>query len=491
MKYFQKLVMFIIYTQFAVSCSNLDDINENRNYPSQVSPQLLLTKIQKEAGKVEGLDPLYSVRMVILTSEENPYQYYKWNSGKFDDYLNLLQVIKMIEEANRVNNTNYLAIGKFFRAFYFYRLTLTFGDIPYNEALSGETQEIFTTRYDTQETVLEGILNELEEAVNMINATQSVNGDLYYSGNMQKWRKLMNSYRLKILLSLSKKTKVGSIIIGQKFKGIFENEPIISSNSDNAQLPFYDQEGSRYTQFNSSTYASSLYLSDSFIEFFRERKDPRIFTFAQQTVASAEKGIPITDYNSYHGGNPIVPYAENEKLVAEKNISKINNRFYSDPVNEPYTLLSYSETEFILAEATVRGWIASNAGQHYENAIKASFEYYQTYVKNAENYFKNFNMNEYLSQESVKYKTENTQSQLNQILTQKYMIMFHQSGWTAYQDYLRTGYPELPQQQQISAPVRWMYPITEYNKNPVNVKEAIERQFGGNDNTRSTPWWLK
>lgn len=71
------------------------------------------------------------------------------------------------------------------------------------------------------------------------------------------------------------------------------------------------------------------------------------------------------------------------------------------------------------------------------------------------------------------------------------MIMFHQSGWTAYQDYLRTGYPELPQQQQISAPVRWMYPITEYNKNPVNVKEAIERQFGGNDNTRSTPWWLK
>jgi hypothetical protein len=86
----------------------------------------------------------------------------------------------------------------------------------------------------------------------------------------------------------------------------------------------------------------------------------------------------------------LFPYSDNAKLITAKNISKVNDRFYKDPTNEPSSVLSYSELEFILAEAAARGWISGSAKTHYDNAIKASFSFYQTYVKNPGQYFTGF-----------------------------------------------------------------------------------------------------
>lgn len=47
----------------------------------------------------------------------------------------------MGEEAERVNAPVYTALTKFFRAYYFYELTLRFGDIPYSQALKGEKKK--------------------------------------------------------------------------------------------------------------------------------------------------------------------------------------------------------------------------------------------------------------------------------------------------------------------------------------------------------------
>ncbi|OJR74959.1 hypothetical protein BK387_30890 [Escherichia coli] len=81
--------------------------------------------------------------------------------------------------------------------------------------------------------------------------------------------------------------------------------------------------------------------------------------------------------------------------------------------------------------------------------------------------------------------------QLKQILTQKYITMFHQSNWTIYYDHLRTGYPEFKIQEGITPPTRWLYPQTEYNRNQAKLQEALNSQFGGADNIRGITWWLK
>ena len=65
---------------------------------------------------------------------------YNWQSGSFDSYLTLKNVVKMEEEAAgkgmpAVNP--YEAIGKFVRAYYYYNLTSMMGDIPLADALKG------------------------------------------------------------------------------------------------------------------------------------------------------------------------------------------------------------------------------------------------------------------------------------------------------------------------------------------------------------------
>ena len=474
------------------SCeTNLDTINENPNDKANIYPQYLLTYVSQSVFQVQG-DPMYASRMLIATDGENVYQYLKWGEASFNVYnSDLLNTVKMMQEADRIKNKNYQAIGKFYRAFLFYNLSMKFGSIPYSEAVKGESG-ITQPKYDSQETVMAGILNELKEANDLINTSDVIAGDIIYKGDATKWKKLINSFRLKVLMSLSKKTSVGNINIANEFASIANNQPIMSSITENGELKFADAADSRYTSFNSSGYGSSLYMADYFINMFKNRQDPRIFTFAEQTTSAKEKGLAITNFSGYNGGNPTAPYSDNAALITAKNISKVNERFYKDPINEPSSILSYPELEFVLAEATARGWISGSAKSHYENGVRASFQFYQTYVKNASQYFAGFDINNYLAGSLVAYdNSASLQAQLEKIITQKYMMMFHQGQWTSYQDYLRTGYPNLPLQSGVTAPVRFRYPQVEYNYNNSNLMSALAAQYGGQDNINSKPWWLQ
>ncbi|MGV4415409.1 SusD/RagB family nutrient-binding outer membrane lipoprotein [Chryseobacterium sp. T1] len=484
--------LFGILILSLTSCeTSLDTINENPNDQASIDPKFLLTYVSKMTFEVKG-DNMYASRMMIATDGENPYQYMKWNDASFDVYSkSLLNVTKMMTEAEKINNKNYQAIGKFYRAYHFYNLSLKFGSIPYSQAVKGESN-ITQPKYDNQEAVMSGILTELKEANDLINTSDTIGGDIIYNGDATKWKKLINSFRLKILISLSKKSTVGSFNIANEFSAIAVSQPIMTSINDNGELKFADVADSRYSMFNSSSYGSSLYMANYFINFFKDRQDPRLFTFAEPTTAAKEAGLAITNYAGYNGGNPTSPYSDNATLITAKNISKVNERFYKNPTNEPSSILSYPELEFILAEATARGWISGSAKTHYDNGIKASFQFYQTYVKNSNLYFSGFDVNNYLTKPLVVYNdAAPLPVQLEKIMTQKYMTMFHQGQWTSYQDYLRTGYPNIPLQSGVSAPFRFRYPQTEYNYNNSNLQSAIAAQYNGQDNINMKPWWLQ
>ncbi|MGU3375514.1 SusD/RagB family nutrient-binding outer membrane lipoprotein [Chryseobacterium sp. M5A1_1a] len=474
------------------SCeSSLDTINENPNDQASIDPKYLLTYVSKDAFLVNG-DNMYASRMMIGTDGENMYQYMKWNDASFEVFTKgLLNTVKMMQEAEKSNNKNYIAIGKFFRAYYFFNTSLKVGSSPYSEAVKGESG-ITQPKYDNQDVIMSGILSELKEANDLINTNDKIEGDIVFKGDALKWKKLINSFRLKILITLSKKTTVGSYNIATEFATIAGSQPLITSVSDNGELKFVDAADSRYSMFNNSGYGSSLYMADYFINLFKDRHDPRLFTFAAQTTGAKEAGKAITDFTGYNGGNPTSSYSDNAALITAKNISKVNDRFYNDPTNEPSSVLSYSELEFILAEAAARGWISGSAKPHYDNAIKASFTFYQTYVKNPGQYFTGFDVNQYLATPLVTYDdSAPLQTQLEKIITQKYMTMFHQSQWTSYYDYLRTGYPNYPLKAGVPAPFRFRYPQSEYSYNNTNLKAALTAQYGGNDNINSKPWWLQ
>ncbi len=490
-----KRILFISIILFftLISCEDLEEIGENPNNVSETHPQLLLTRIEWETFQVEGTSPLFASRMIVQTDGEQSEQFYTWDRAGFGDYNQLRDITKMMEEAERIEDPSYQALAKFFRSFYFYNLTLRFGDIPYSDALKGESEELFTPAYDTQKEVFTGILNELEDASNMISENEIIEGDIIFGGNAMKWKKMINSFRLKVLISLSNKEDDSDLNPASEFARIVANQPVIESLDDNGQLVFLDQLGSRYTEFNNSGYGSARYMDSTFIQKLIDRKDPRLFIYCDQTKNAKEAGLDIDNFDAYEGGNPIAPYNDVNIKAAEGKVSKVDLRYTTDPTNEPHVILGYPELQFILAEASVKGWITSDAKSHYENGIKASFQFYNMYAENYASYVDESAANTYLQEDLINFDNATTdEEKIRLIIIQKYLQSFLQGGWTPYYEHLRTGFPEFITLPGVTPPVRWMYPNNEYQLNSENVAEAIERQFGeGNDNTRQLTWWLK
>jgi hypothetical protein len=489
----KKYILFALILVLGLSsCSDLAELNINPNNVPETHPQLLLTDIEWNAFQVEGVDPMFASRMVVQTDGENSNQYYTWTRGSFGVYAQLRNVTKMMEEAERIKTPAYIALGKFFRAYYFYRLTLTFGDIPYSDALQGETNETYTPVYDTQNEVFAGILDELKEADELLSSDNSIiAGDIVYNGSSEQWRKCINSFRLKVLITLSEKD--ATMNVKSTFESIYNNSPIMESNADNGQLLFVDELGSRYTEYNSSSYGSARYMDSTFIKRLQDRHDPRLFVFCGQTRVAKESGMAINDFSAYEGGDPIAPYNEVNLKAAAGLVSKVNLRYTTDPTTEPHVFLGYPELQLILAEASVRGWIGSSAKDHYENAVRSSFKFYNNNAAEYAEYLTDEAAEAYLSESLVDFSGATSfDEKLELIMMQKYIPSFLQGGWRMYFDYLRTGYPVFRIDGDNTPPLRWIYPTSEYQYNSDNVTTAIISQFGeGNDKTRVKPWWLK
>lgn len=490
----KKIIIFILSLAVFTSCRDLAEINDNPNSATTTHPQALLTKVEWDAFRAfRGTGPLYIQKMLVQTDGENAGQIYNWQRGDFEPYNNLRNVEKMIEEAEKINDKTYVALGKFFRAYYFYTMSLRFGDIPYSDALKGESQGIFSPKYDTQKDVLKGVLAELKEASDVLQANPAViSGDIIYGGNSSQWVKAINSFRLKVLITLSKHENDSELNIKSEFASIVNTKPIFTSISgDDAQLVFLNQEGNRYPEFNSSGYGSGMYMDSTFIQRLQDRKDPRLFVIAGQTRLGKEQGKALDDFTSYEGGDPIAPYARvNDKAVAGR-LSKVLERYTQDPTTEPLVLVSYAEQQFIIAEAILRGWITGDANTAYDNGIRSGFKFYENYAKGIGSFVGEDKVAAYLEQPLIKLSVATTtEAKLERIMMQKYLRSFHQGGLSSYTDHLRTGFPTFRKGANVPTAYRWMYPQPEYNNNATNVTEAIQRQFSGSDNITTKTWWL-
>jgi len=489
-KYIISLFLVISITLFA-SCSDFGDMNTDPNKITVADPQLLLTNVIWSMFNGIDQNPLYATRVLVQSDGENSLVNYKWDRGSFDAYNKLRDVVKMKGEAEKNNSKGYIALAHLFRAIYFYDLTMTFGDVPYSQALKGESENIYTPSYDSQEQIFKGILSELKIANDLLQSTNDfIKGDIIYNGNPKQWQKAVNSFRLKVLMTLSNRS-ITMHEIKSEFASIVNTLPLISSNQDNMQIIYLDRQGNRYPLFNDSGFGSGKYMDSTFVALMAIIKDPRLITFVTQTKNALDKGLAPDNFSSYDGGDPLKPYATvNDKAVAGE-ISKPHSRFYASAVNEPRVLISYTETELIIAEAIVRGWLSGNANQRYDNAIKASFEFYNKYVPGYERYLNDNEADKYIKSDFVNFeKALSTDKKIELIMIQQYIPTIFQGSWSAYYNYLRTGYPSFRLAPNMTVPTRWLYPQSEYNTNKENVTQAITHQFGNDESIRGNVWWL-
>lgn len=467
----------------ASSCSKMENFQTDPNKPGSVTPELLLNTIEQQAFQVIDVNIALTTRQVVYLNSLSQQQYYYWNRGSYADYNKLLSVAKMEMEATRIEKTQYLPIAKFFKAWYFLNLTNTFGDIPYKDALKGESDTVITA-YAKQEDIYIDILNELEAANKMITTTTpSVEGDIIYNGDMNKWKKLINSLELRVLMSLSLKEKNAALNIQQRFAAIVNdpvNSPILASNDDNGQLVFHDLANNRYRYFNDNDMSTAYYMEEGYVNMMKTKEDPRLFKIAEK--ANNHKDDADGNFNSYGGAKGSATLSENANKAVSGEISRVNPRYYKDAVNEPSVALGYPELQFILAEAAFRGWISGDAATYYNNGITASMQFYKIDQAAISTYLLK---NPYVAADG-----------LETIINQKYLASFFNNGWQIFYDERRTGFPVFDVSGDAvlndkKVPKRWMYPESELQTNQANANEAISRQYPEGDNINGVMWLLK
>jgi len=465
-------------------CKKLSEFQIDPNKSTIATPDLLLNTVEQKAFQSTSLNVAVATRQMGITESASNYQYYGWTRSDYGDFDNLLQVVKMEQAATAQNKPEYMPLVKFFKAWYFLKLTQTFGDIPYSDALKGE-DNISSPKYDKQEDIYLSILNELKTANGMIDGnTPSVQRDIVYNGNMMNWKRAINSLALRVLMSLSMKENDSRFEIKKRFAEIVNNPsqyPVFTGNADNGQLKFYDLQDNRYPYFNDNSIQTAYYMDESFVNILKQLKDPRLFSFADKAPKFA--ALPATDFSAYAGIQGSAPVNENALRQIKGEASRINPRFYSNPVNEASIAIGYPEQQFILAEGVTRGWIGGSANDYYQNGIAASMSFYnidQTTIKN------------YLSQSELQLGN----NAVSQIITQKYIASFMNSSWQPFFEQRRTGFPvfEVSGSGVLNnkrVPKRWMYPESDLQVNQQHVIDAISRQFPEGDNINGVMWLLK
>ncbi|TKK71880.1 SusD/RagB family nutrient-binding outer membrane lipoprotein [Ilyomonas limi] len=481
-----KLFIYIfavaVALQLTTSCNKYDYYQTNPNNPSQATPALLLTDICVRVFVHDGLPMAYASRYLAYYERPDVNANYGWGAASFDNYDILRQVEQMNTLAIASNEVNYQAIAKLFRAVLFSQLTETFGDIPYAEALKVDEGNN-TPVYDAQESIYVGILKELDEANSLFDATQNtISGDIIFDGDISKWKKFTNAFRLRLLIHLSKKEDNTNLNIKQQFQSIISNPamyPLMESNDDNAQIVFNKTAANNsYPGFQSNSLQTSISMEQGFVDSLKVFADPRLFK-----VAAPVSGLPAGNFSSYEGVNEGLTVGEMQTASADA--SRIAPRYWQDQINEPMMLLGYQEQEFLIAEAISRNWIsgAGTAEEHYKNGIVASMQFYGVPDADIQNY---------LATPKVKLAAATA---LQQIAVQKYFSMFMQAGWEPFYEQRRTGIPVFNvgdgtyNDQRV--PRRWLYPQNEYNVNKANVDAAVQRQFNGDDDINGVIWLLK
>jgi hypothetical protein len=468
-----------------VSCQDYDEFQNDPNRTTEANPGLLLTNIEVSTLNSIDLNASMASRHLVNVNLVEDSQYYGWDRASFGFYNTLRQVKKIEEEAENFNNQNFTAIARFFEAFIYEQITRQFGDIPQAEAMLAESGN-FQPVYDPQEQVYLRIFELLEEANSLLEVSgPAINGDVIFNNDLLQWKKLINSFHLRVLMSLSVREDDPNLNLPSRFNVIYSNAgvyPIMDSADDNAFYSYSEETGNVYPFWRNASITTSYILEETFVERLKSFSDPRLFEMASPDSNSSDDD-PLS-FESYSGLLGSAPLNANVARLTSGEGSSLNSRYVEDAEAEVNLSLGFAELNFILAEAAHRNWISADAEGFYQAGIRASMAYYDIDANLVENY---------LAQPIITYQAL---AGLEQILTQKHTAMFLNSGWEPFYDNRRTGFPEFNVDgggiiNEEGVPKRWMYPFSEINQNVDNLQEAIQRQFPQGDNVNAVMWSIQ
>lgn len=484
------------------SC-DFDEKNIDPNSNTSIEPGPLLTYTQLNtttSGQTKNIQVGTCMMMVqqaasLYTTESAGDKYYQMSSASnslFNDTYTMC--IKnwrelMVCASKDAKYENILAAAKIWGAYLFQRMTDLYGDVPYSEAGWGYYMQIYTPKYDRQEDIYNDLINEIRTAITSLSSDKSaIAGDVFFDGDIDKWKRFGNSMLLRLAMRLSKvnpdKAKVVALeaISGGIMKDATDACIVkhISGGRDALKNPL----SLRY-EIDKTIQEDKVKVGKTFVDYLQTTNDPRLSVFCSlkdgNNIDHLQVGLPNGYDNNTIGGYVDFPGIEN---ISNFNINTILK------MDAPTIFLLASESKLLHAEAVLLNWISGDANALYEDAIRTSMEeqkvlYNVTIPEDA--------ITAYLNQ-NLFANASSTTSKL-QILGEQYWVTTFMNGYESYANWRRTGYPVLTpvnypgNESDGTIPRRLPYATDEYAINKDNVLQANNNQ--GSDKVTTRMWWDK
>jgi len=501
---YQSLLCLLLIAVSAGSCTkDFEEINTDPEASANIQPAFVFTKALYDGAKNNLLLLLgtmqyttsfndvagFGSKYVSSQSQQSSAVF----SAAYNQEINEIELV-IANVATDPEKVNLLAAARIWRAYCYSRITDLYGDIPYSEAAKGFTQAIYTPKYDAQQAIYADLLKELEEAALSLNSTKATFGaaDLIYAGSTDKWKKFAYSLMLRLGMRLTEvdapmaETWVKKAIAGGIITEDLDIARILYSaagqdiNKNPVALKLYNDD---YIKADGTSNAEGGKYQEPFITYMKNNKDPRMGIWsvvyvnkAPDTTAALQKGMAAT-----LSAKPadFVTYSEpNLKTVVGLGTAKL--------------IFTTAESNFLLAEAALRGWHTGNAATLYENAIRSSMRQWAI-ISPTDGIISELQINTY-----IKYHPLNTSgsfdAQMRQLYTEFWIGMFPDAQ-EVFNAYRRTGYPALVPVNYAGNATggrifrRMLYPLSEQNLNGASLNEAIGRQ--GPDEFLTRIWWDK
>ena len=514
MKNIAKYTISALLAFGAVSCTDLDKLNESPNNPQSVPSNMVMCGAEKWT-----MDNIYDVwfsgRQCLPYSqqigqrnytEEDRYQvresvnnnYFKYLYMGLASFQNVIDLNTNPETAatNSVygDNQNQIAAARIMKVWLFGLITDTWGAVPYSEALKLVGENKVYAKYDDQKDIYAGLIKELTEAVAQINedAPAFTSGDVIFDGDASKWKKFGNSLKCRLAIHLSKVDSNWKTYINEALaSGVME------SNNDAAKFK-YSTAGSEYCKFYEGFYVdgrNDLTILKPFVDLLKGEPDVlNNKTHPWQGVVDPRLRMYTTptDKGEYTGISYAAPTGTQSKFAATA-----PNWYKTQPVilTKDFTvpLMTYAELQFILCE--------------YNNY---DVSYYKAGIEASIDYWSNISGVSVSSDEKTAYinaVSDNVNAEKCAI--QKYIDLYT-NGTEAWTEIRRTGYPEQlirpneivgvledgtqvkftplsDTQNDIVARVK--YPIIESTLNGEAYEEALKKLDGGKNNYYTKMYW--
>jgi len=426
------MALMLVTSMFG--CKEYLDVNTDPNNPTDVGVEFILPAAQSSVavtmgGTFQNLGGFWSQYYTQSTtaSQYKTMDAYNLTTDEFDrEYtsayaggLNDLEVIR--QKATADGDNGYYLIATLLQCYEYQMIADIYDNIGFSEALKGESDGIYSPKLDNGSDVYPVLLDRIDEAVARYQdgslGKDPSDRDIVYGGDMAQWVAFGNTLKLKLYMRMSYTSMANPGAV----QALLAEGNFITA--DATMIQFADEIGKQNPMYGvDKEFHSDVNqrASNTLMNYLVDNNDPRLDVVYTVPGAGIHKGNIQGDYDNLD--------------IKGTDLSTIN---YGP--STPVYFISVAEKDFLVSEAELRYGSAGNAQASYEAGIESSFSMHGLSGASAL----------YGSGGPYEYDLSlNTESQLGQIMMQKWVALANVSNLEAFFETNRTHYPPVSNKPQ-------------------------------------------